>query len=325
MPISSGQVWAVLNITDRLVATLLQSGAGYQSGSNSALNVYNLAFDSLAAIYGRLLTANTSNAQLHCGLVDGMQQRYTVLLSAAMSGHAVSDVDVVFNSTAYWASASRVSTASNSTVQQLSIAIPSAAFYQRQHNQPPPSFVDVQRIIFDQSHTLWSSCFSTRADTSLNTSSVAALIPGPLYVIQVVDETGAEVVVAGLNSSSPVRFTLPYTATNTSSTTRFHCCHCYHRYTSVRVLQPQLAQLVDGRLQHGAVQRDRHWQYQGQCGGAVLVQSSDRVHVARGSASERRGHWGQWRYAGSLASVETDGCAGHGVHLSHTARARVST
>ena len=38
-------------------------------------------------------------------------------------------------------------------------------------------------------------------------------------MIQVVDETGAEVVVAGLNSSSPVRFTLPYTATNTSSTT----------------------------------------------------------------------------------------------------------
>ena len=224
---TSNQVWALVNLTSALTHYLWQANIGYQSGNDTWLDVYNLGFSNIAAVYGQLLTANTSDASLHCGVVNLMEHHFSSLLTTAMVGHQFADSDVSFSGMSYSASTSRIAAASNSSLSQLSLSIPAAA---SGDSTSSSGFFDVQRIIFNQSQTMWSNCFSHEFDPSLNTTANAALIPGPLYVIQLLDSLGAVYSVEGI--STPIEFILPYVHENATESEFTPACAFYNRSSS---------------------------------------------------------------------------------------------
>ena len=126
-PCRSWTVLAVLSVTNALISYLTDASVGYQSGNDSVLDVFNLGFENVAAVYGQLLTANTSDASLHCTLVSSMEQRFSSLLNAALSGHATGLQGVQFSGESYSAASSRVAAATNVTLSQLNLTIPAAA------------------------------------------------------------------------------------------------------------------------------------------------------------------------------------------------------
>ena len=223
---SSGQVWSLLNLTDALTDFLAWEGVGYQSGNDTALDVYNLGFQNIAAVYGALLAANTSDPALHCAVTSSAEQRFSTLLTTAMADHDTTDADVTLSGAQYSASASRIAVGSNSSLAQLSLSIPAAAF----SGATSSSYVDVQRIVFDQAQTWWSACFAPRFDASLNSTGAAALIPSPLYIIQLVDTAGAAYSVSDI--SAPVQFTLPYALQASTASLFTPGCAFYNRSSS---------------------------------------------------------------------------------------------
>ena len=230
-PISSAQVYGLLNLTSSIESYLSTAGVGYQSGNNSAAFTFNTAFNNLAGIYGELLTANTSDPSQHCQLVGAMEDRFSSLLTTAMTGHDTTDPDVAFSSPAYSAATTRISSDANSTVGWPTLSIPSSAF-----DGTSESAFDVQRVTFAQSQTSWSSCFPSsirnqQASGSSPTGNLtgAALLPSPLYVLTLLTPSGSVFSVQGL--ADPIQFELPLAGANSSTFTPG--CAFYNRTSAI--------------------------------------------------------------------------------------------
>ena len=232
-PCSSWTVLAVLSVTTALTSYLSNASVGYQSGNDSVLDVFNLGFENVAAVYGQLLTANTSDPSMHCTVVSAMEQRFSSLLNAALGGHATGQPDVQFSGESYSAASSRVAAATNVTLSQLNLTIPAAAV-----TASTTTYVDVQRILLKHSQAQWSRCFSAHFDLSFNGNSTAGeatdvslVADSALYLIQLVDPaTGAEYSVYGL--STPIQFALPYALDNSTAGGYTASCAFYNRSSS---------------------------------------------------------------------------------------------
>ena len=222
---STSQVWTVLNLTSQIASTLSKASVGYQSGNNSALDVYNTAFNKLAGIYGDLLTTNFNDSSMHCAMVDAMEDRLSSLLTIAMNGHLITDPEVAFTGTAFTATTSRILSSANSTLPALSMTIPSSVFGHANSS----SYFDVHRIVYAQNQTSWSTCFPTavhnQAVASHNLTG-AALLPTSLYVVELLSTAGVVYNVHG--ASMPIVFTLPYPQENVTVTEFVPNCAFYN-------------------------------------------------------------------------------------------------
>ena len=221
-PLSATQVQTILSATASVQAALAGQSIGYASGNQSALFIYNAAFDNLASLYGALL--NASSGALHCGLLTSVQDRVSALLTQGMTSHQPEDVSLTFATAAFTAQSSRVYTDAAAVVGGgLSPSLPAAAFA-----GAASATLDVQQLLLSLSGSNWSACFPSSAQlsvaggggdtagTATNLTLATVLTAAPLYVLELRAADGSEFAVSSL--ATPLSFALPFPAANASAT-----------------------------------------------------------------------------------------------------------